>query len=303
MLLDLHAGASRVAPQLSAPPGLVASARATWLGRMVNEHGSARVFEGLAGQILGAGLDASLAQECRGFADEERRHGLLCGAVVEALGGRVRGGGPLVRLVQDFLARPSSRGALVAACDDEDPIVRRAAFALRTRSEPVAPVLAAALADRDTGIRHWAARTAISRATTDDDKRALVPLLEASRSPTTRALAYRARERFDTSDEFLESALLDHNAAVRFLARALLRRRHPERAFGETRARALAVLDATNTAANETIGALGALADVGLAEDASVVARFSRDPRPRVRAEAERTASLLGVSASSRETA
>ena len=87
-LLDLHTEASVAAPRITAPPHLVDSARATWLGRMVNEHGSARVFEALATQMRAAGLEASLAEQCGTFAAEERTHGLLCGAVVEALGGR-----------------------------------------------------------------------------------------------------------------------------------------------------------------------------------------------------------------------
>lgn len=61
---------------------------------MVNEYTSAGVFEGLAAQLRSApmadyGLDGeALAKECDGFAAEERHHGVLCGAVVEALGGQ-----------------------------------------------------------------------------------------------------------------------------------------------------------------------------------------------------------------------
>jgi hypothetical protein len=53
---------------------------------MINEHSSARVFEGLARQLAASGVD-DLVAEVRGFAAEERRHGVLCGSVVEALGG------------------------------------------------------------------------------------------------------------------------------------------------------------------------------------------------------------------------
>jgi hypothetical protein len=88
MLLDLRAEARAVAVSVPALPDLYASARATWLGRMVNEHASARVFDGLADQIERAGLNDGLAERCRVFAREERTHGALCGAVVEALGGR-----------------------------------------------------------------------------------------------------------------------------------------------------------------------------------------------------------------------
>lgn len=87
-MLDLHAEARALAVSVPALPHLYASARATWLGRMVNEHASARVFEGLALQIEQASLDRSLVESCRTFAREERTHGALCGAVVEALGGR-----------------------------------------------------------------------------------------------------------------------------------------------------------------------------------------------------------------------
>jgi hypothetical protein len=69
---------------------LRAAARRTWLGRMVNEHSSATVFEGLAAQLRALDMDAALIAECEGFAREERRHGVLCGAVVEALGGEAR---------------------------------------------------------------------------------------------------------------------------------------------------------------------------------------------------------------------
>lgn len=91
-LLDLRAEARRRRPALPSLDGrarrmLDASARATWHGRMVNEHGSAVVFEGLARQLARAGFAASEVKCAEQFAAEERRHGVLCGAVVEALGG------------------------------------------------------------------------------------------------------------------------------------------------------------------------------------------------------------------------
>jgi hypothetical protein len=85
--IDLRAHCRDLAPILPQLPELTESAIATWRGRMINEHTSATVFEGLARQLEAAGLEAVLVAECAGFADEERRHGVLCGAVVEALGG------------------------------------------------------------------------------------------------------------------------------------------------------------------------------------------------------------------------
>lgn len=80
--------ASPVLPAAALDPSLIEHARATWRGRMVNEHGSARVFRALAAQLREAGLDG--AERCDGFAEEERTHGVLCGAVLEALGGEAR---------------------------------------------------------------------------------------------------------------------------------------------------------------------------------------------------------------------
>lgn len=88
MMLDLRAHAKAHAPSLPALPHLQASALATWRGRMINEHSSAVVFEALAKQLADAGFENAIVEECRSFADEERRHGVLCGAVVESLGGK-----------------------------------------------------------------------------------------------------------------------------------------------------------------------------------------------------------------------
>lgn len=58
----------------------------TWLGRMTNEYGSARVFDAMAdhARSLDFHFFATLVAE---FANEERRHGVLCGAVAQVLGG------------------------------------------------------------------------------------------------------------------------------------------------------------------------------------------------------------------------
>ncbi|MBX3186440.1 MAG: ferritin-like domain-containing protein [Labilithrix sp.] len=85
--LDLRAPARRFKPSVPHLPHLRDAAIGTWRGRMINEHSSARVFEGLAAQFAAAGCAEELVAEVRAFADEERRHGVLCGAVVEALGG------------------------------------------------------------------------------------------------------------------------------------------------------------------------------------------------------------------------
>jgi hypothetical protein len=90
MIVDLRTASRAAAPLIPEIPGLTDMAIATWRGRMINEHGSAGVFESLARQLGAAGLDDATVKECAAFADEERRHGVLCGAVVEALGGEAR---------------------------------------------------------------------------------------------------------------------------------------------------------------------------------------------------------------------
>ena len=90
-MLDLRDEARGLEPWLPALESLYGDVRDTWRGRMVNETISAGVFEGLARQFRAAGLDESYASTCEEFAREERRHGVLCGAVVQAAPGE--GGG------------------------------------------------------------------------------------------------------------------------------------------------------------------------------------------------------------------
>jgi hypothetical protein len=85
--LDLRDEARRFMPEVPAIPYLAASAKETWLGRMVNEYASSTVFASLAQQLARAGFSDEEVNACNAFAGEERRHGVLCGAVVEALGG------------------------------------------------------------------------------------------------------------------------------------------------------------------------------------------------------------------------
>jgi len=90
-VLDLSEEARRSAPPLSDhPPALRPAAIRTWHARMVNEHSSASVFEALGKQLAGVDFGAQLATTCTLFAAEERRHGILCGGVVVALGGQAQ---------------------------------------------------------------------------------------------------------------------------------------------------------------------------------------------------------------------
>ena len=88
--LDLRDLARMNAPDVDAPAHLRDAAVATWHARMINEYASSRVFVALARQLESCGFEEE-SDEVVQLAEEERRHGVLCGAVVEALGGEARG--------------------------------------------------------------------------------------------------------------------------------------------------------------------------------------------------------------------
>lgn len=85
--IDLRAEARAHAPRLSDPGTLRTIALNTWRARMRNEYASHRVFLDLAAQLKSAGFTEDLQDQCLQFASEEKNHGVLCGAVVESLGG------------------------------------------------------------------------------------------------------------------------------------------------------------------------------------------------------------------------
>jgi hypothetical protein len=88
--IDLRSSARAYAPKVDAPEHLRQAAIETWHARMINEYASSRVFMALAQQLMACGYEED-ADEAREFAAEERKHGVLCGAVVEALGGEAKG--------------------------------------------------------------------------------------------------------------------------------------------------------------------------------------------------------------------
>ena len=89
-VLDLRDAACAAMPEIGdVPEAHRASAVLTWRARMINEYASSEVFEELGRQLRSA-IDPALGDECAVFAEEERRHGVLCGAVVEACGGEAR---------------------------------------------------------------------------------------------------------------------------------------------------------------------------------------------------------------------
>jgi hypothetical protein len=86
-VIDLRAAARARMPKIPDPGATREQALGLWAGRMRNEYSLSRVWEGVALQVRAADLGSAMEHECRAFAAEERHHGVLCGAVVEALGG------------------------------------------------------------------------------------------------------------------------------------------------------------------------------------------------------------------------
>lgn len=99
------------------------SAVATWFGRMLNEYQSASVFEQLADQCTRAGFTAEYIGTLRRFAAEERAHGVYCGAVVAALGGKAYGLGQTEEQVPEHPdvdpREAATRNVLSIACLSE----------------------------------------------------------------------------------------------------------------------------------------------------------------------------------------
>lgn len=89
--LDLRERARACAPVVPIADDLRRAAIATWRARMQNEYQSSFVFEALADELAKSETLAGFAADARAFAAEERRHGVLCGAVVESFGGEAIG--------------------------------------------------------------------------------------------------------------------------------------------------------------------------------------------------------------------
>lgn len=111
--LDLRHEARAHMPRLPDAGPLRDGAIATWLGRMSNEHASSAVFDSLADQLREEPSLAAHEATVREFAAEERRHGILCGAVVEALGGRAVAAGRAPLGVPAHRDAPTRRAAIV----------------------------------------------------------------------------------------------------------------------------------------------------------------------------------------------
>ena len=79
---------------LADPPELEGGARtlahATWRGRMLNEHVSARVFAGLVDSGMRAGIGSARLEALAQMISDELRHAKMCASVLTALGGEAR---------------------------------------------------------------------------------------------------------------------------------------------------------------------------------------------------------------------
>jgi hypothetical protein len=176
--LDLRDVARARQPMIIPPGALAPAVITTWRGRMINEHGSSRVFDGLADQLAALG-DADQAARCRGFADEEREHGALCGAVVEAAGGEARGAA-LAAMSMPVHADTTPRAAVVrnvisVCCMAETVAVALiGAERLEMPEGPLRDLLEKIWADEIGHARFGWLYLAAALPTLDDDERAAV---------------------------------------------------------------------------------------------------------------------------------
>lgn len=103
--LDLRQEGQKLAADFGPMPALNLAERSaaidTWRGRMVNEHISSRVFAALVPQMMRAGASSSRLEALATMIGDELRHGRLCAAMVEALGGQARAPYPDLAQVPD----------------------------------------------------------------------------------------------------------------------------------------------------------------------------------------------------------
>ncbi|MFZ5891257.1 MAG: ferritin-like domain-containing protein [Myxococcota bacterium] len=139
--LDLREPAAREALELEYADGALRErAILNWHGRMVNEYQSHHVFAQLAPRMRAAGFDESLVAECKAFAEEEKRHGALCAAVVHALGGnavaRVSGEVPTLPRYADVSPQEAVARCVLSVCCLSETVAVSLVGAERLRLKP-----------------------------------------------------------------------------------------------------------------------------------------------------------------------
>ena len=160
LTLDLRAEGQTLANAFTPMPELNDDDRhaaiATWRGRMVNEHISSRVFAALVPQLMRAGIDTARIEAVSVMIGDELRHGRLCAAMVEALGGEARAPYPELSAIPDHAdASPLEavlRNVLSICCLSETVAVSLiSAERLRAGQPDMARTLDGILADE---VRH-----------------------------------------------------------------------------------------------------------------------------------------------------
>ncbi|MEZ4384431.1 MAG: hypothetical protein R3A79_24090 [Nannocystaceae bacterium] len=210
---------------------------------------------------------------------------------------------PIFAAIPELLRQPSplcERALWEAARDDHEPGLTRAACRLLARrfaGEPaLREVYSLALAASAPRTRRWAAEAIVApRQTPAATRRPFLDALARDPAPAIRLLAVTAWAREDDGEARLLALAFDGHAEVRHRARVYLARRG---AAVDYRARALATLRDAAAATPATIGALATLSDFGRGGDLPRVRAFASDPRPRIAAEARRTAAILDAAAS-----
>jgi hypothetical protein len=212
------------------------------------------------------------------------------GARVTSAGDRARRAIRALFLLDD----ERCRAALSSGVRAPRPSIRSACarFLVDASSSDAARfALTTALDDEILARRVWAANEIVRTTTSPAVVRELIPRLIHDRAPGVRVRAAMAAGRIGDFDS-LELLALDASAAVRVVARRI-----SGRAGGDgERERAKSILRDSTSSTASILGALGALAEIGRADDFGSIAPFLHDDRRRVETEAVRA--LVGSHAS-----
>ena len=209
--------------------------------------------------------------------------------LVDSMAGTVRAGrSGVARAIDarlDELER-RARAALSRAATAPDPDVRISSLSRLVAAHSDAPAIALAFDDSNPRVRRALAELVARAPLPPATAERLLPRLERDRSSAIRLLGLRWRRRRGEAAPILR-ACFDRNANVRHYARRYYR------SFAAVDYRELALARLDSSVADELVGALATLSDVGHQLDRPLVEPFTRHRIRRVADEAQRTLALL----------
>ena len=226
-------------------------------------------------------------------AEESATAWIRCVPIVSRLGGATRREhSDVIDVVFAMLRRPANRVALEAGFDAPDRATRLVSYRLAreaTTGGDLAGVVARSLTDPDPSIRFTSFRDGVARLRGEALAGVLALAERDSFAPIRRMALEVAVEAFpDTALTCARSALLDHSASVRQVARFVVGEQDSSFSIADFYRDLLGTPDAARL-----VVALAGITEAGIEQDAALVAPFLTHARSGVRAQAVRSLGKL----------